>query len=137
MAAERGAANFPLAQDAANRRLFVGCRRPAKLLVLDVDSGKSVASVEIVGDTDDLFYDAANKRIYVTGGEGRITVVAQAGADRYTVADQISTAPGARTSYFVPSSGRLYVAVPRRNAQAAQIRVFEVGATDKKGSDGD
>jgi DNA-binding beta-propeller fold protein YncE len=118
-------ANFPMALDEANRRLFVGCRRPAKLLVLDMDSGKSVASVEIVGDTDDLFYDAANKRIYVTGGAGRITVVAQAGADSYTIAGQISTAPGARTSYFVPSAGRLYVAVPHRNAQPAELRVFQ------------
>jgi DNA-binding beta-propeller fold protein YncE len=121
-------ANFPMALDEANRRLFIGCRRPARLLVLDVDSGKSVASVDIVGDTDDLFYDAANKRIYVTGGEGRITIVAQAGADSYSVAGQISTAAGARTSYFVPSTGRLYVAVPHRNSQPAEIRVFEVPA---------
>jgi DNA-binding beta-propeller fold protein YncE len=118
-------ANFPMALDEANRRLFIGCRRPAKLLILDMDSGKSVASVDIVGDTDDLFYDAANKRIYVTGGEARITVVAQAGADSYRVAGQISTAAGARTSYFVPSTGRLYVAVPHRNAQGAELRVFQ------------
>jgi DNA-binding beta-propeller fold protein YncE len=118
-------ANFPLALDEASRRLFIGCRRPAKLLVLDMDSGKSVASIDIVGDTDDLFYDAANKRIYVTGGEGRITVVSQTGPDSYSVAGQVSSAPGARTSYFVPSFGRLYVAVPHRNAQPAELRVFQ------------
>jgi DNA-binding beta-propeller fold protein YncE len=118
-------ANFPMALDEANRRLFIGCRRPAKLLVLDMESGKSVASLDIVGDTDDLFYDAANKRIYVTGGEGRITVVAQAGADSYRVAGQVATAAGARTSYFVPSTGRLYVAVPHRNAQPAELRVYQ------------
>src|SRR5438552_2907057 len=51
-------ANFPMALDEANHRLFVGCRRPAKVLVYDTTSGKEVASFDIVGDTDDLFYDA-------------------------------------------------------------------------------
>src|SRR5439155_3729482 len=66
--------NFPMALDEANHRLFVGCRRPAKMLVYDTVSGKEVASVEIVGDTDDLFYDAARKRVYVSGGEGYLDV---------------------------------------------------------------
>jgi outer membrane protein assembly factor BamB len=70
-------ANFPMALDEANHRLFIGCRNPAKLLVLDMETGKTVATVDIVGDTDDLFYDAANKRIYVSGGEGRVTVISQ------------------------------------------------------------
>lgn len=121
-------ANFPMALDEANRRLFIGCRKPAKMLVIDVESGKTVASIDIVGDTDDLFYDADGKRIYVTGGEGRITIVAQASADSYNFAGQISTAPGARTSYFVPSARRLYVAVPHRNTQPAELQVFQAEA---------
>jgi DNA-binding beta-propeller fold protein YncE len=71
-------ANFPMALDEADKRLFIGCRNPAKLLVLDTGTGKTVATLDIVGDTDDLFYDAANKRIYVSGGEGRVTVISQA-----------------------------------------------------------
>src|SRR6266481_3970419 len=51
-------ANFPMALDEADHRLFIGCRSPAKLLVLDTETGKTVASVDIVGDPDDLFYDA-------------------------------------------------------------------------------
>ena len=50
--------NFPMALDEANHRLFVGCRRPAKVLVFDTGSGKEIASFDTVGDTDDLFYDA-------------------------------------------------------------------------------
>jgi hypothetical protein len=67
-------ANFPMALDEADRRLFIGCRSPAKLLVMNTETGQTIATVEIVGDTDDLFYDAANKRIYVSGSEGEITV---------------------------------------------------------------
>ncbi len=118
-------ANFPLAVDEGNHRLFVGCRKPAKLLVLDLNSGKTLSSVDIVGDTDDLFYDAANKRILVTGGDGFITVVHQESADKYSVAWQVRTAPGARTSFFVPPSKSLIVAVPHRGRQSAELRVFK------------
>jgi hypothetical protein len=118
--------NFPMALDEADHRLFIGCRTPAKLLVLDTETGKTVASADIVGDTDDLFYDAATKRIYVSGGEGRVTVISQTSADTYNVAGQVATAPGARTSFFVPATETLYVAVPHRGAQKAELRVFSV-----------
>jgi DNA-binding beta-propeller fold protein YncE len=94
--------NFPMALDEASHRLFLGCRKPAKLLVLDTASGKQTASLDISGDTDDLFYDAALKRIYVSGGAGSITVLQQKGPDDYQALATIPTAPGARTSLFVP-----------------------------------
>jgi DNA-binding beta-propeller fold protein YncE len=119
-------ANFPMALDEADHRLFIGCRRPAKLLVLDTETGKTVAVLDIVGDTDDLFYDAASKRIYVSGGEGRVTVISQTSANIYNVAGQVTTTPGARTSFFVPETRMLYVAVPHRGAQKAELRVFTV-----------
>jgi YVTN family beta-propeller protein len=118
--------NFPMALDEADHRLFIGCRSPTKLLVLDTETGKTVASADIVGDTDDLFYDAADKRIYVSGGEGRVTVISQTTADKYHVAGQVSTASGARTSFFVPETKMLYVAVPHRGEQKAELRVFSV-----------
>jgi YVTN family beta-propeller protein len=55
--------NFPMALDEANHRVFVGCRRPARILVYDTITGKESGSFEIVGDTDDLFYDAARRRL--------------------------------------------------------------------------
>jgi YVTN family beta-propeller protein len=125
-AVKEASANFPMALDEADHRLFIGCRSPAKLLVLDTKTGKTVAAVDIVGDTDDVFYDAANKRIYVSGGEGRITVISQTTADLYDVSGQVATAPGARTSFFVPETGTLYVAVPSRGEQKAELRVFTV-----------
>jgi DNA-binding beta-propeller fold protein YncE len=122
-------ANFPMALDEANRRLFIGCRSPAELLVLDTETGKTIASVDIVGDTDDLFYDATNRRIYVSGGEGRVTVIRQTSPDMYEVAGQVATASGARTSFFVPGTQTLYVAVPHRAKQGPEIRVFKVPPT--------
>ena len=120
-------ANYPMALDDANRRLFLGCRRPAKLLVYDTQSGTLVTAVDIVGDTDDLFHDAAKTRLYVIGGEGFITVLEQQDADHYRQVQKIPTAAGARTGLFVPELGKLFLAVPHRGSQRAEIRVYDTG----------
>ncbi|HEV2689120.1 MAG TPA: hypothetical protein VGV35_11210 [Bryobacteraceae bacterium] len=118
--------NYPMALDEANHRLFLGCRKPAKLVVLDTGNGKEVASVDITGDTDDLFYDATLKRIYVSGGAGSISVVQQKDADRYEVTATVPTGAGARTSLFVPELKRLFVAQPHRGKQESALLVFAV-----------
>src|SRR5438034_3298359 len=57
-------ANFPMALDEANHRLFVGCRLPSKLVVLNTDSGAVIAKIDVSGDCDDLFYDTKRHRVY-------------------------------------------------------------------------
>jgi DNA-binding beta-propeller fold protein YncE len=119
-------ANFPMALDEADHRLFVGCRNPARLVVFDTATGKKVADLAISGDIDDLFYDAARRRLYASCGEGFVDVIAQLDMNRYERREQIATAPGARTAYFDPERSEFYLAVPERRAQKAEIRVFEV-----------
>jgi DNA-binding beta-propeller fold protein YncE len=120
------AENFPMALDEVDNRLFIGCRKPARLLVLDTSDGHLVAQVPIVGDTDDIFYDSARHRIYVVGGEGRVDVIRQDGRDKYQVVDRIITSPGARTGLFVPALNRFFVAAPHRGSTAARILVYRV-----------
>jgi YVTN family beta-propeller protein len=117
-------ANFPMALDDTSHRLFVGCRNPAQVLVYDTESGKVTAHFSCVGDTDDLFYDAQRNRLYVAGGEGFITVH-QADSGGFSQLAKIPTAAGARTALFVPSLSRLYLAVPHRGTQVAEVRVYE------------
>ena len=117
---------YPMALDDADQRLFIGSRKPAKLAVFDTKSGQMVASVDGAIDTDDLFYDAPRKRLYMSGGDGFVTVFVQRGADHYEVAAKVPTGPGARISLFVPELNRFYVAVPRRGKQDAAVLVFAV-----------
>lgn len=119
-------ANFPMALDEADHRLFIGCRAPSRLLVYDTLTGKVVTTLPIPADTDDLYYDAAHKRIYASCGGGSVSVIETDGPGRYKTTATVPTAPGARTSLFVPELSRLYVAVPRREAQNAEIMVFAV-----------
>ena len=116
---------FPMVLDEPHHRLFSGCRRAARLLVVDTASGKTVASPEIIGDTDDLFYDAARSRVYIIGGQGGIDVLQQKDADHYTRIARYMTPSGTRTGLFVPEWSKLFAAVPHRGAQGAEVLVYE------------
>ena len=118
--------NYPMALDESERRLFVGARKPAVLLVYDIDSGKVVAKQPIGGDTDDIFFDPEDKRLYVICGEGRIDIVRQENPDRYSLERTVRTAPRARTGLFVPEEGRLYVAAPATGTSPARLLAYRV-----------
>jgi len=115
-----------MALDDANKRLFVGCRIPPKLVVLDTTSGRIVDSLPAVGDADDIFYDGGRRVVYVIGGEGAVEVFRQRDPDHYAPDGRITTAPGARTGLFVSSLNRLFIAVPRRGLRSAKVLVYEV-----------
>jgi DNA-binding beta-propeller fold protein YncE len=119
--------NFPMFLDEANHRLFVGCRHPARILVYDygAPTGHLVTSLPISRDTDDLFFDPANKFLYVSCGQGVIDVIRQMDADHYSPAKTITTAAGARTSLFLPELRMFCLAVPHRENQLAEIRIFK------------
>ena len=119
-------ANYAMALDESDHRLFVVTRFPARLLVIATESGKTVQKLSAVGDCDDIFFDQARKRIYATGGEGAISVFEQQDPDHYREVIRVPTVKGARTSFFSPELGRLYVAVRRAGSGRAMIQVFEV-----------
>jgi hypothetical protein len=121
---EKFQANFPMSLDETNHRLFIGCRTPARLVVLDTTAGKPVADLAISGDIDDLFYDASLKRLYLSCGEGFIDVIDQRSADTYQLREWIPTRTGARTSFLSAVLNEFYLAVPARGDQPAELRVF-------------
>lgn len=116
--------NFPMALAEAGHRLFIGCRTPARIIIYDTDSGQSVGGLEIAGDVDDLFF--AGKRLYASCGEGFLEVFQQTGPDHYASLAKLPTARGARTCLLVPEQRRLYLAVPQRAGQPAEIRIYTV-----------
>ena len=116
--------NFPMALDEADRRLFIGCRLPPKLIVLNTDSGNVVAKVDISGDADDVFYDGKRHRIYVICGAGKIDIIERSDPNTYKELAKMDTLNGARTGFFVPNQDMLFVAVPHRGSQQAEVRGY-------------
>ena len=112
--------------DESNHRLFVGTRDPPKLIVFDTNSGKAVSVLDIANDADDIFYDAAKRRIYISCGDGFINIFQQQDANHYSALASVPTARGARTSLFVPELHSFYVAVPRIENQESKILVYQV-----------
>ncbi len=116
----------PAALDEANHRVFVGCRKEPMMVVLDTETGNEVATVPIPGDVDDLFYDAATKRLYASCGEGALAVIGQQDADHYKLLEKVDTAKGAKTCLYVPQTKRLYLAVPRQEGKdGPEVRVYQ------------
>jgi YVTN family beta-propeller protein len=118
-------ANFPMALDETNHRLFLGCRNPAKLLVINSDSGNIIAQIDIDRDTDDVFYDSPSKQIYVSCGGGYVDIIKQVEPDKYEVTTRIESRSGARTSLFVPELNQLLVAAPALSGNEAQLMIYE------------
>lgn len=123
--------NFPMALDEPDHRLFIASRAPARMAVFDTGSGKLVKALPCAQDADDLYYDVARKRIYVTGGEGYISIFQQKDADHYDSLAKVPSSLGARTSGYFGKMGkkgfdRFYVAVPARANHGAEIRIYTV-----------
>jgi hypothetical protein len=117
------AANFPMALDAAGRRLAVVFRQPAELAVLDSGTGNILARLPSCGDADDVFFDVKRQRAYVSCGEGAVEVVQREG-DAYREIARVPTAAGARTSLYVAELDRLFVAVRATAREPATIRIL-------------
>ncbi len=122
--------NFPMALDEADHRLFIGVHVPPRVAVVDTVSGRVVAQLPSPQDSDDLYFDAARKRIYVPGGEGYIQVLQMIDPDHYKALDKIPTAIGAKTAGYYGKQGkgfdRFYLAVPARGSETAEIRIYTV-----------
>jgi DNA-binding beta-propeller fold protein YncE len=122
--------NFPMALDEADHRIIVGTREPATISIFDTTTGKMVASVPTVQDTDDLYYSAEKKRVFVPGREGSIWVYQQNDPDHYTLLTKIPTVLGAGTAGYFGRQGkgfdRFYLAVPQGASNNAEVRVYTV-----------
>ena len=109
-----------LVLDEPNHRLFIATRKPAKFFVYDTDTGKVVTTLPTAEMHDDMWFDTARKRIYVTGTE-TTAVLEQRDADHYAHIADIPTGFRAKTSIFVPELNRLYVAVSGKGKPDAKL----------------
>lgn len=106
-------ANYPMALDETDHRLFVVSRFPAHLLVFDTNTGKIIQSLSAVGDCDDIFYDKKRKKMDASGGEGAISVFEQQDADHYKENARIAHRRRSTNKFLLAGARPL---LPRREA---------------------
>jgi len=97
-----------LAIDRVNNRLFSVCDNKL-MVVVDAETGKVITTVKIGKDVDGVAYDIALKRIFVSCGEGTLTVIQQNDADNYSVLENVATQKGASTIALNSETHTLYL----------------------------
>ena len=127
IAIEQAEQNAPVAIDEAGHRLFVVTRKPGKLVILNADTGGTVAVFPAPARTDEVVWDAANRRVYVAGGQGYVSVVQQDGPDRYREIAKVQSLPGAKTEIVDPDARHLWVAAsPGETKAMARLLRFDI-----------
>jgi DNA-binding beta-propeller fold protein YncE len=97
-----------LAMDTANSRLFIGCRSKV-MAVMDADTGKVITTLPIGTRVDAVAFDADNKLIFCSNGDGTISVIHQKSPDVYESIGDIQTQPSAKTMALDPKTKRMFL----------------------------
>jgi YVTN family beta-propeller protein len=111
-----------MAIDAANRRLFLGCRSKV-MAVMNADTGQVITALPIGDHVDATAFDVETRLIFNSNGEGTVTVIRQDSPDKYSVVETVETLPRAKTSALDPKTHRLFLST----AESGQFEVLVMG----------
>ena len=119
--------NAMVAFDPAQHRLYVVCRNPGMVVVMNSDNGAVIDTLPAPLRADEVQYDQATHRLYVPGGEGWMGIYNTADRDHLKLLEKVTTAQGAKTALLIPSMHRLFVAVsPGDSKTMAKVLTYEV-----------
>lgn len=97
-----------LAIDRKNRRLFAGCDNKM-MAVVDADTGKVIATPAIGDGVDANGFDPETGLAFASCGEGVLTVVHEDSPAKFSVLENVTTQPGARTMTLDEKTHNVYV----------------------------
>ncbi len=83
-----------MAIDPAHHRIFIGCRSPQRLIVMNTDNGKIEAALPIGSGNDAVRF--SDGQAYASCGDGSLTVAGESGG-KFAVEQSVKTSNGART----------------------------------------
>jgi YVTN family beta-propeller protein len=112
-----------LALDPTHHRSFSACANK-KMSILDLNTGRSVATVPIGAFVDGAEFDADSQNAFSANGDGTLTVVHEADPEHFTVAQTLATPRGARTIALDANRHKLYLPTARFE-QAASAKAAE------------
>ena len=97
-----------LALDAKTRVLFVACRNPQVMVVMNADDGAILTTLPIGQQNDGVQFNPATDEVFVPSGDGQLTVVKESGRN-FEVEQTLATAPGARTIALDGKTGHVFL----------------------------
>ena len=117
-----------LAVDAAHHLVFSGCHNKI-MTVLDVTTGKVIASVPIGSGVDANGFDPGTGLAFSSNGDGTLTVARESAPGKFE-AENVKTQPGARTMALDLKTHNVYLATAQFEAAPAAAP----GAAPEKGN---
>jgi hypothetical protein len=119
--------NAMVAFDQKHHRLYVVCRQPGTVVVVDSDSGKVITTQPAPLRADDELYDRSTDRLYVPGGDGFVAIYNTSDPDHLEMIAKVPSAPGAKTGLLLPDMKRLVLAVSPGDSKAlAKVLTFSI-----------
>jgi len=102
-----GGSPVGMAIDRDHHRLFIGCRNPQKLIIMNADDGKVIADLPIGAGVDATGFDDGN--IFASCRDGTLAVARETSPGKFEITQTVQTKPGARTMGLDPSTHTLYL----------------------------
>ncbi|TSJ38756.1 YncE family protein [Mucilaginibacter corticis] len=112
--------NYPLAPgggptgialDPKTNRTFSVCRENKAMEVVNILTGKVVATVPIGAGVDAVAFDPETKLIFCSNGDGTTTIIKQQAADKYAVVQTLATQTRAKTLALDTKTHKIYLSV--------------------------
>jgi hypothetical protein len=101
-----GGSPVGMAMDRAQRRLFVGCRKPQKLIVMSADDGKVIADLPIGAGVDATRFDGD---AFASCRDGTLAVARETASGKFEIVQNVPTPRGARTMDVDPTTHTIYL----------------------------
>lgn len=102
-----GGSPVGMAIDREHHRLFVGCRKPQKMIVMSADDGKILADLPIGAGVDATRFD--NGAAFASCRDGTLAVIRETTSGKFEVTQTVTTRPGARTMDVDPTTHTIYL----------------------------
>ncbi|HEY2786779.1 MAG TPA: YncE family protein [Fimbriiglobus sp.] len=103
-----GATPTGMAMDRKAHRLYVGCRSK-HLVVVNVETGKVVATQPIGAGVDATAFDPETGLIYASCGDGTVSIFHADGSDKYSLVETLKTKPRSKTMALDPKTHRIFL----------------------------
>jgi outer membrane protein assembly factor BamB len=122
-----------LAADVKNNRLFVGGHNKT-LAIINAASGNQIAQFATGSGTDAAGFDPSSRRIFVSNGEGNLTVVQQKTANDYELMPPVETQASAKTMAFDKKTGQVFLPAanvtntPAKEPGAKPVKTIQEGS---------
>ena len=105
-----------LAIDKAKQRLFASCRN-ARMIVMNAVDGHRLALEPIGLGTDSAAFDPGRHLAFSANKDGTLSIISEAGGERYAALGSVPTAPGAKNMAIDPRNGRIFLVTASVTAQ--------------------